>query len=560
MTDSAQGATTEAQRDDAPSTPPNPYRPIDVEQGSWDAVVIGTGMGGATAGYALARRGWRVLFIEKGHFLHGPESNKGDFSLPSDDRPHIRLTRGWWPYPVVGVTSFGNHRFFAPLGCGSGGTSTLYAAQLERFRPEDFRPRAHHPQATDSTLPESWPIGYDELVPYYEEAEKLYRVSGTPDPLDGSSAGGASLREPPPLSERDHTLFESFRGCGLHPYRAHVACEFVEGCLGCGGTLCPRNCKTDSARACLLPALRDFGAKLLDNCEVVELEADAHAVRGVRCRLGGREISIRGRIVVLAAGAFVSPALLLKSRSQQWPNGLANSSDQVGRNLMLHAHAWVAVSAGSKRSTHGPLKSISLNDFYVDDQAKLGTFQSLGMTADHGSIAYYLRSRIGSLPRLMHTLLEPCLRLLAHALSIPFRNAAIFAGIIEDLPYAENRVLVDSAAENGLRFEYRYPDELRRRSQLFVDRLRSVLKGHHRVMPISGRDNLDYGHVCGTVRFGDDPKTSVLDRDNRAHDVANLYVVDASFLPSSGGTNLSLTIAANALRVGTAMDKQLAAP
>jgi choline dehydrogenase-like flavoprotein len=540
------------------ATPANPYRPTDAENDLWDAVVIGTGMGGATAGYALAQRGWRVLFIEKGHFLHGAENDSAsDLSLPSDDRPDARLARGWWPYPVVGVTTFGNQRFFAPLGCGSGGTSTLYAAQLERFRSEDFRPRAHHPLATDSSLPGRWPIDYEELVPYYEEAEKLYRVSGTRDPLDQASAG-ASLKEPRPLSERDRAQFQSFQAAGLHPYRAHVACEFVEGCTGCGGNLCPRGCKTDSARACLLPALSDFGAKLLDNCEVTELEADEHTVQGVRCRFGNREIKVRGRIVVLATGAFISPTLLLRSRSLHWPNGLANTSDQVGRNLMLHAHAWVAVSTKQKLSPSGPLKSISFNDFYVDQEAKLGTFQSLGMTADHGAIAYYLRSRISSVPKIIQRMLKLPIRLLAHALVIPFRNAAIFAGIIEDLPYSENRILFDGEAQSGLRFEYRYPDELGVRSQLFVERLRKALKGRHRVMPISGKDNLDWGHVCGTIRFGDDPKTSVLNRDNRAHDITNLYVVDASFLPSSGGTNLSLTIAANALRAGAAMDKWLA--
>jgi choline dehydrogenase-like flavoprotein len=535
----------------------NPHVPVDPESELWDAIVIGTGMGGATAGYALAARGWRVLFLEKGYFRHGAAKQSAGSSIELSDSPADRLAAGWWPFPVTGQTSFGEESFFAPLGCGSGGTTTLYAAQLERLRPEDFRPRAWHPSATDSTLPGAWPIEYAELAPYYEQAELLYRVSGTADPLSPASES-TSLRPPPPLSERDAALFTSFQDLGLHPYRAHVGYEFVSGCSGCGGVLCPQECKSDAGRICLLPALRDFNAKLLDDCEVVELEADADSIRRVHCRWRGVPLSVRGRIIVLAAGAFISPVLLLKSRSAAWPNGLANKSDQVGRNLMVHAHIWVAVGLKKPAATIGPVKAISLNDFYVDGQVKLGTVQSLGITVSAATIAYYLRSRIGKVPKLIERTLRPFVRVLAHLIAIPFGKAAVFAGIIEDLPYADNRVVADPATENGWRFEYRYPDELRSRSRLFFERLRGLLGRRHRLLMVSGKNNLDFGHVCGTLRFGNDPATSVLNRDNRAHDVRNLYAVDASFFPSSGGTNLSLTIAANALRVAGEIDRQLA--
>lgn len=518
--------------------------------------MIGTGMGGATVGYALAMRGRRVLFVEKGRFLHGNAIHREVFPSLPDDQPDDRLALGWWPYPVSGVTSFGRERFFAPLGCGSGGTTTLYAAQLERLRPEDFKPRSFYPSVADSTVPDAWPIEYSDLVPYYEQAEKLYCVSGTGDPLS-DAVGGSSLREPPVLSERDRELFESFRTLGLHPYRAHVGYEFVDGCTGCGGVLCTRACKSDAGRICLMPALRDFGAKLLDNCEVVELVADATSVRTVRCRWGDRELALTGHVVVLAAGAFASPVLLLTSRSQYWPNGLANKSDQVGRNLMVHAHVWVAISSSRRLSAEGPAKSISLNDFYVDKDGKLGTFQSLGITVTPATIAYYLRSRMGRLPTPVAALLKLPIRVLAQLIALPFRNAPLFAGIIEDLPYIDNRVVPDPEATNGWRFEYRYPEDLRRRSRLFFRRLRQVLGARHRVLMVSGKNNLDFGHVCGTLRFGNDPSTSVLDRNNRAHGVSNLYVVDASFFPSSGGTNLSLTIAANALRVAEVIEQQL---
>jgi choline dehydrogenase-like flavoprotein len=542
-----------------PSTT-NPYEPHAPVEEYWDAIVIGTGMGGATAGHALAARGWRVLFLEKGRFLHGLPRSPTELRASSDDRPEGRLDRGWWPYPVVGRTNFGRQQFFAPLGCGSGGTTALYAAQLERLRAEDFRPRAHHPDALDSTLPDSWPIDYADLAPYYEQAEKLYRVSGTADPL-GGAAEGSALREPPLMSDRDRSLFQSFQELGLHPYRAHVGYEFVsDECAGCGGVVCPRACKSDAGRICLVPALQEFGARLLDNCEVVELIADARSVQGVRCRWRGRELVVRSRMVLLAAGAFVSPILLLKSRSEVWPKGLCNNFDQVGRNLMLHAHVWVAIRSSRHLSNQGPAKSISLNDFYTGPGGKLGTFQSLGITVTAGTIVFYLRNRLGKLPRFLELATKPFVRVLAELLAIPFRNAGVFAGILEDLPYAHNRVVPDADTENGWRFEYNYPQELRRRSKLFFDRLRRALGPRHRLLMVSGKNNLDYGHVCGTLRFGHDPASSVLDRDNRAHAVSNLYVVDASFFPSSGGTNLSLTIAANALRVAAVIDQRLAEP
>jgi choline dehydrogenase-like flavoprotein len=306
-----------------------------------------------------------------------------------------------------------------------------------------------------------------------------------------------------------------------------------------------------------LPALERHGAKLLSECEVLRLEADASSVRAVHCNYQGREIKLRGRVVILSAGAFMSPILLLNSRSPQWPDGLANSSGMVGRNLMVHVSDYIAVSPRRGGSTNGPKKSLAFNDLYVDHGVKLGTFQSVGVTVTHGSIAYYLRGRIRRLPAWLQRWCDPFIRIIARIAVWPFRHAAVFASIIEDLPYAHNRVLPDPDAKNGMRFEYRYPDELRARSALFRTRLHEVLRPKHRLFVLSGENNLNYGHVCGTVRFGSDPRTSVLDKNNRAHDVSNLYVVDASFFPSSGGTNPSLTIAANALRVEQAVHQQL---
>jgi choline dehydrogenase-like flavoprotein len=534
----------------------NPYAPVAPAETLWDVVVVGTGMGGATVGFDLVRAGRNVLFLERGRFLFGGvDRGNGQVRVDDDERPDRRLRRGYWPLPIQGETTFGSMEFFAPLGCGTGGSTTLYAAQLERLSAADFKPRANYPEAADSTLPEAWPLSYEEFVPYYRRAEELFRVRGTPDPLNTDPL--AVLREPPLLSPRDQDLCESFRELGLHPYRAHAGYEFFAGCEECTGVPCPRACKNDARRICLTPALEHHNARLLTDCEVFRLEADTQTVQRVSCRLRGADLSIRAKIVVLAAGALMTPILLLNSASPAWPNGLANSSGIVGRNLMFHASDFILVRSRRALSSVGPKKALALNDFYVSDNRKLGTLQSAGITIGKEAILDFMRARAAKLPMWKQELAGPFLRASAVIAARYFRGAAAFASIIEDLPYADNRVLPDPQAKNGMRFEYRYTEHLRERTRLFRKRLAATLAPHHRIMVLTGENNINFGHACGTCRFGQDPADSVLDRNNRAHDVENLYVVDASFFPSSGGTNPSLTIAANALRVGKVIDMHL---
>ena len=532
-----------------------PHLPEDPERGDWDVVVVGTGMGGATLGWALARLGRRVLFLERGLFVQRDDRAERSSVADPDNRPEARLRRGRWPDPIRAVTSFGEADFFAPLGCGSGGSSLIYAAALERLSPDDFRPKASHPEAGASTLPEAWPVSYEEMEPFYRQAEDLYRIRGTRDPLNPFATG--PLREPPPLSERDQQVFDLFVRAGLHPYRVPVGCEFVGGCDGCGGVLCLRHCKSDAGSVCLVPALEQFGAKLLPECEVSGLEADASAVTRIHCTWKGRPLAIAARVVVLAAGALSTPILLLNSRNGHWPQGLANRSGLVGRNLMFHTSDMIAVRPDRSGSAVGPHKSLALNDFYSLEGKKLGTLQSVGLPVTPGIVLGYLRSLVDQDPVWWRKLTRPFLRIVAYVSAFYFRNAVMFASIVEDLPYWENRVLPESGAKIGVRFEYRYPEELRERNRLLRHELRKRL-GRRRVVVLSGENNLNYGHSCGTCRFGDDPSASVLDRNNRSHELGNLYVVDASFFPSSGGTNPSLTIAANALRVAEEIDRRLA--
>jgi choline dehydrogenase-like flavoprotein len=536
----------------------------------WDVIVVGTGMGGATTGYRLAQLGRRVLFIEKGHFSY--EESPTTVEVPQGvvhEGPEERLREGWWPFALRGKVDSRDLRFFAPLGCGSGGTTALYAAALERFWPADFVPRANFPQFDESTLPDKWPISYEELQPFYEEAEALFDVKGSRDPLWPGEP--SALATPPALGARDQHFRDSLERLGLHPYQVHVGYKFIERCDQCSARRCTRGCKSDAARICLIPALERYGARIFPQCEVVSLDGGKSEVRAITGRRNGKEYKIRAKIFVVAAGALMTPVLFLRSACEAWPQGLANRTGLVGRNLMVHASDYILVRPASRQSAaEKPKKSLALNDFYYSLGEKLGTFQATGATITIGQIMQHIRDlaekdhrwwmRLARpRPVWWRKLSSPFVRLTALIVYylFDFRNAEVWASIIEDLPYHDNRVVLDFDEDNGMRFEYHYPEELRNRVKSFRRRLAETLRPH-RIHILSGENNLNFGHVCGTCRFGDDPSTSVLDRNNRAHDIDNLYVVDASFFPSSGGTNPSLTIAANALRVAQEIDRKIA--
>jgi choline dehydrogenase-like flavoprotein len=532
------------------------YLPERPERDVWDVIVVGTGMGGSTVGYELARRGRRVLFLEKGKLLHtSTGSSTAARTDPPSDPEEIRLRTGQWPLPLRGETSFGKVEFFAPLGCGSGGSTALFGAQLERFAPADLHPRVNFPDVPDANLPEQWPISYEELLPHYRQAEALYRVCGTQDPLNPDP--DALLQTPPPLSERDRVLHGSLVALGLHPYRSHVGFHQTPACMECF-IPCPRACKSDAGTRSLVPALTQFGASVLPECEVRELIATRTRVSAVRVQWHGREIRLTAKVFVLGAGTFMTPVLLLTSRSPAWPDGLANHSGQVGRNLMLHTSDFLTIDHRQLYSDEGPHKSLSLTDFYFDDGKKLGALQAVGLPLLPAAILAYLRYAEARDPRWWRRRVTNRLPLAADLAARFFHRASLFSTIVEDLPYNQNRVVPDPDAPNGRRFEYMYSRDLYERNRYFRRRITQTLGSRHSVRVVTGgRNNINYGHACGTCRFGEHPTTSVLDRTNRAHDVDNLYVVDASFFPSSGGINPSLTIAANALRVAGIIHQQL---
>jgi choline dehydrogenase-like flavoprotein len=494
----------------------------------WDVIVIGTGIGGATIGSALAQGGLHVLFLEKGGRVTPSESIAEETTIEG------RLAGGWWPNYVSHRQANGNYRrFFAAVGCALGGSSIHYAAALERMTKNDFAALS-----TSSTPVDAWPIGFEEFVPYYSAAEKLFRA-------DEVTLEGRLQR----MSEWDRALMEQMRKNGLQPDPLHVAIRYDEQCKECIGTICHRDCKSDALTACLNAALRLPNCTILEHCDVQALEADAHQVRSVRAMCKGRELNFTAKIVVLAAGALHSPQVLLRSSNSNWPNGLANSSDQVGRNLMFHTSDLFAIWAPRRLDRRArQKKSISVRDFYLHEGQRLGYVQSMGIDAGRGLIASYLKDQLRRLGLHNELMLSLLVKAPSHIGTALFGQAGLFAGMTEDDPNPENRITLDPNEPDGASFTYKITDDLRQRSQkLYREFARGVRPW--RIIRISPRLEMNYGHPCGTCRFGDDPAHSVLDRHCRSHDIENLYVVDSSFMPRSGAVNPSLTIAANALRV-----------
>ncbi|OHV84982.1 GMC family oxidoreductase [Rhizobium sp. LCM 4573] len=509
----------------------------------WDVAIVGAGMGGAALGYSLAKAGHRVLFIEKGLSRFSPDVEDD----PDTFDQEARLKNGRWPQQISGMVDARPVRFFPALGCGVGGSTLLYAAALERFSPSDF-------DIIDSQGEPAWPIRYESLDPYYRIAERLLQVRGSQDPLEPP----AELTEPPPMTACDQHFFQSTRSNGMHPYRVHTACRYVDGCDQCGGIVCHKACKQDARSAFIEPALATGNAMILDRCVVERVEADEKAVSALSCRKDGETLSVAAKLYVLAAGALSTPLLLLNSANGFWPKGLANSSDLVGRNLMFHISDFFAVWPRGRTRVSEPGKSIGLRDFYEHQGSRFGVIQSTGLTATTSNVLHFLRSVIDRRGWHWFKPLMPFMRAPAMIAALIFGKATIFASIMEDLPYPENRVRPNVQEPGAIYFEYTVHKELRERIQAFRRLYRRAFE-RHKLVVLNSDVNLNYGHPCGTCRFGTDPATAVLDANNRTHDLQNLYVVDASFFPTSGGVNPSLTIAANALRVGTHIAAELTA-
>jgi choline dehydrogenase-like flavoprotein len=508
-------------------------------QTKYDVIIIGSGAGGGTLARHLAPSGKSILILERGDWLKREQQNWNVEEVFIKNR---YVSQDTWIDKTGKPFQPGVHYFV-------GGATKMFGAALYRLRKEDFGVLEHY----DGISP-AWPISYDEMEPYYSKAEQMYQVRGArgEDPTEPPSSAPypfpAVSHEP-----RIQQLHDDLARAGYHPF--HAPCGVLLDdqnapfstcirCKDCDGFPCLVHAKSDAELMGVRPALQYPNVTLLTHAKVTKLNTNSSgkSVTELLVEHDGEKEKYEGGIVVVAAGAANSAKLLLASANDKHPNGLANGSDQVGRNYMYHNSA--AVLAISKEPNPTVFqKTLGLNDFYFgmsDFKYPMGNIQMVGKS--QGPM-YRGEKPIEAGLAPMFVLDEVAKRAVDFWLST------------EDLPMPENRVTLEK--DGNIRLSYT-PNNQTAKQKLY-DKLKSMLNhlGMHpdHLIPrnLYMKNEIAIGgvaHQAGTCRFGADPKTSVLDVYCKAHELDNLYVVDTSFFPSIGAVNPALTAMANALRVG----------
>jgi choline dehydrogenase-like flavoprotein len=518
--------------------------------GKYDVIIIGSGAGGGTLAYKLASSGKNILLLERGDYVPREKDNWDPGAVNVSGKYQ---TKEVWS-DVEGKPLHPHTNYYV------GGNTKFYGAALFRLRKEDFGEIRHH-----GGISPAWPVTYDEMEPYYTAAEQLYHVHGirgedpTEPPASAPYPHPAVSHEP-----RMQQLSEDFAAQGLNPFHVPIGVMLNEksmrtsACIRCGtcdGFPCLLSAKSDAQVCAVDPALKHSNVTLLTNAKVEQLLTDStgREVTKVRVRRGDDVEEYSANVVVVSCGAINSAALLLRSANGKHPRGLANSSDTVGRHYMGHVNSVLMAIAKCPNPTIFQ-KTLGVNDFY---------FRSKDFDFPMGHISF-----VGKLDGVTLSAGAPPIAP-GWTLDLMGKHSIDFWLTSEDLPDPNNRVTLDSNGNIVLAYKPNNEEGHKR----LINKLESLMQqqrkcsvhGHECHQGLFSR-NLFVGqriplagvaHQNGTIRFGNDPKTSALDRNCKAHDLENLYVVDASFFPSSGAVNPALTIMANALRVGDRLLERL---
>jgi choline dehydrogenase-like flavoprotein len=516
----------------------------------YDVIIIGTGAGGGTLAYALAGTGKRILLLERGPYVPREKDNWSTRAVNLEGKYN---TKEPW-YDKDGKPLHPHTNYFV------GGNTKFYGAALFRLRKEDFGEIRHH----GGTSP-AWPISYDELEPYYTQAEHLYQVHGNrgEDPTEPWASG--PYRYPAVSHERRiQHLSDDLESSGLKPFHVPLGIRIDEKnprtsacirCNTCDGHPCLINGKADAQVICVDPALRHENVSLITDAQVVRLETNASGtvVNKVIAKINGNLAEYFADIIVVSCGAVNSAALLLRSANDAHPNGLGNGSDVVGRHYMGHINSIMMALSKCPNPTVFQ-KTLAINDFY---------FGSQDWEFPMGHISF-----VGKLDQDTLRAGAPAIAP-GWSLDLMAKHSLDFWLTSEDLPDPNNRVTVNGNGEIKLSYKLNNTEGHNRLQENLKQAMKQTncdIHGHECHQGLFAR-NLFVGqqlplaavaHQNGTIRFGDDPKTSALDRNCKSHEVDNLYVVDASFFPSSGAVNPALTIMANALRVADHLKERLA--
>jgi choline dehydrogenase-like flavoprotein len=484
---------------------------------SADVIIIGSGIGGATLAASLAPSGRRILILERGERLT---------DCPEARDPAAIFGRGFfrpkemWRDQNGEEFNPGNYAYV-------GGNSKFYGAVMLRYRAEDFEPLRH----IEGTTP-GWPISYEDLEPFYQKAEQLYRVRGAIgyDPTEPLHSGSYAF---PPVPDEPFVadLKRRLRAQGLHPGPLPLGVN-LDRWLARGKTTWdafPDTCsgKMDAETAALSEALQHPNVTLMTGTKVTRLIADNRRIGAVEIGRKGHIERLSAGIVCLSAGAVMTAVILLSSADAAHPTGLANRSDQVGRNFMNHNLSGVIGINPFRRNTSVYEKTLQFNDWYLTG-GPMG--EPLGNIQMVGRITGPILAAEGGLPLpLAHWMAEHSVHMMTMS---------------EDLPIPESRVLVKDG-----QIELHWQRTNWAAHELLTKRLKQALRRAGWPVVLSKAfEKRTPSHQCGTARMGKDPATSVVDPFGKAHDLDNLWIADASVLPTSAAVNPSLTIAALSMR------------
>ncbi|WP_128255787.1 GMC family oxidoreductase [Falsirhodobacter deserti] len=490
----------------------------------YDVVIVGAGVGGGAMANRLAAGGARVLMIERGNYLPREADNWSVKAVFHDRKYTAKET-----WRDKDGKPFHPSTFYYV-----GGNSKFFGAATVRFRKEDFEVLEHE----DGIAP-AWPWSYEEFAPFYDEAERLMGTHGTAgaDPIEPPRSGPfphPTIGHEPEIE----AIAEKLRAKGLRPFPLPIAIDRHEGgacirCATCDGFACKLGAKNDAEVRLIRPAIATNRVDLVLDTKVLRLLTDPTGKRitAIEVEQDGQIRTIGGDLFISSAGAINSAVLLLRSANDQHKGGIGNnSSDLLGRNYMAHNNtAMMAVHPFRKNGVTFQ-KSMAVNDFYLANNHRpypLGNVQGLG------------KLQGGMLTANMKIIPEWMMNLFA-------KRSVDWWIMSEDLPDRNNRVLLDP--DGTVRIQYT-PNNEKAHNEL-VRKWGQIMRSVGYPLIITQRMDITVSmHQCGTAVFGRDPATSVLDPFCKVWDVDNLYVVDASFLPSSTGFNPSLTIVAQAVRV-----------
>jgi len=493
-----------------------------------DVIVIGSGVGGGATARRLAENGVNVLILERGDWVPREQDNWSVSSVFFEKK-----------YTAHDTWLDAKGEAFRPsIYYNVGGCTKFYGASLIRFREKDFDDLLHV-----EGLSPAWPYRYKDIEPYYQEAEEIFNVHG--DDTDDPSAPWRSQAYPYPAMATEPVVAQmakSMREYGARTSALPLGLNHFEGgncirCKTCDGFPCRVGAKSEAETALIQPALATGRVTLSTNTLVQRLllSEDGKQVTGVEVMRSGKVEVLTAKLIVVACGAINSAALLLRSACAQAPGGVANSSGVVGRNYMAHNQT-ALMGLSLKENDTVFQKTLQMNEFYfgADDYSfPLGHAQMLGKL--QGGM---LSANVPYLPKIVGVTMA--------------KHSIDWIAFTEDLPDPNNRVLwKDGKVQLDIRRNNLKPHKV------LVKKLASLIRlsGYPVVLtkPLLKHST---SHQCGTVKFGNDPATSALDQYCRSHDQDNLFVIDASFMPSSAAVNPALTIAANAFRAADHMLKK----